>query len=145
MADQERYSYATLIGVALVAVVFFGSLYLIWQSGSFHDPAAGSLAGKMSLALMFACVVANSVARAITGKLCGGSADPFAMDERDQMIELRGLQASYLTFTIGFVATMIWLWAGLLVPLAIIMIVGSLLVGSLVHHVVKIVLYRASA
>ena len=64
-------------------------------------------------------------------------------DERDELIELKSMQIGFITFSVGFLASMGILALEMLVPsMVFLLIVSSMFLASVVGDLVKLFLYR---
>ncbi len=64
-------------------------------------------------------------------------------DERDKLIELKGMQIAFITFSVGFLALTALLALNMLVPYTVILLtIAGLYLASIVADSVKIFLYR---
>lgn len=144
MGNQERNIYVSLVSTSLVYAMYCTAALLSYGTAFFYSGDT-QLAGKSILLLMIACVLANFLLRGALIILAALRHQPYekaVADERDKMIELNGMQASYAVFAIGFVAAMSLLWAGWPAVFVLHVITFSLILGEVCSGVVKITQYR---
>jgi small-conductance mechanosensitive channel len=147
MSSAERNVYISLIGTFVVCFCY--GVFMFGQYDELSSPTAdvAQLAGKSIFFLMTACVVANLILRFLFNILSGllnRGCEKSITDERDKVIELNGLQASYATFTVVFVSVMLGLWGGLSSALAFNLIIFGLALGEILGAIIKIIQYRSS-
>jgi hypothetical protein len=147
MSSAERNVYISLIGTLVVCICY--GAFMLGQYDELSSPAAdvSRLAGKNIFFLMGACVAANLMLRflyRILSRLLNRGCEKSITDERDKVIELNGLQASYATFTVVFVLVMLGLWNGLSSALAFNLIIFGLALGEILGAIIKIFQYRSS-
>jgi hypothetical protein len=143
MGNAEKNVYIALISTVIVFVCYCLILIIYWEDYQTTD--ATRLVGKSIFFLMIASAVTNFGLRAllkIISSIRNPSCEPSIVDERDKMIELNGLQVSYLVFTLGFVTAMLTLWSGCSPDIAFNIIIFSLALGEILSGTVKIIQYR---
>jgi|GEM_PF-4131403 hypothetical protein len=127
-----------LLGLAGYGV-YLASLYKADQLDVPH-------VGLSTLGLMLACVVLRHLLQWLLHR-CFGIRQawiPFTpMDERDKLIELKGMQASYATSAVGFVASLLLLWSGADATLGFGLIATSLVAGEVISGLVRLYQYRS--
>jgi len=144
MGSQERNVYVALISTLLVYATYCALVLFLYGKDFFYsgDP---SLAGKSILLLMIACAASNFLLRQAVVVFVAVSLKSYekaVADERDKMIELNGMQASYAVFAIGFVAAMSMLWTGWPAVLALHVITLTLILGEIISGIIKVIQYR---
>jgi hypothetical protein len=147
MGRAERNVYISLIGTLIVCICYGAFMFGRYEELFSSTADVAHLAGKSIFFLMVACVVVNLMLRfsfKILSMLLNRNNEKSIIDERDKVIELNGLQASYATFTVVFISVMLGLWGGLSSALAFNLIVFGLVLGEIVGAIIKIVQYRSS-
>lgn len=145
MSTQEKNIYAAITSTVLVAVLYCMKMFEMHGEKLFSGAEAASLMGKSLLLLVVANVIANMIARivfslifSIATKTCE---DPH-LDERDKMIELKGMQVSYMVFAIGLMLSLGALALGWSALIVLNLIVLSLIVGEITSGITKLHQYR---
>ena len=146
MPQQERRVVVSLISALIVFAVYAYFMVGYYQDGRFDGPGAGSLIGKSTIALIVAGIVASIVLQivfAIGHAVATKEHERILTDERDKAIDLKAMQIGYLTFSVGFLVSMIVLATEMAsAPMVLIIIVVSMFASSVVGDVVKLALYR---
>lgn len=142
MGVAEKNVYVALVSTILVFAAYCLILIVYWDE--YQGVDATRLLGKSIFFLMLASVMTNFSLRAIANIFFppSSSSNPSIVDERDKMIELNGLQVSYLVFTLAFITAMLTLWMGLSVVIALNIIIVGLMFGEILSGAVKIIQYR---
>lgn len=138
------------IAIALsILVLMYGvygvALYEMFQDGRFASPDATSLLGKSILALMAGVFVVTVVVRigvTVVEAIAARDAHPVITDERDKLIELRGLRISHFVFAGGFVLSMIALAFGEPPFVVINLVICALGAGEVSGSLGQLYLYR---
>lgn len=145
MSMQEKNIYAAITSTVLVAVLYCMKMFEMHQEKLFSGADATSLMGKSLLLLIVANVIANIIVRivfslvfSIATKTCE---DP-GLDERDKIIELKGMQVSYMVFAIGLMLSLGALASGWSALIVLNLIVLSLIIGEISSGVTKLYQYR---
>lgn len=143
MGNSEKNVYIALISTVIAFGCYCLMLVIYWEDYQTTD--ATRLVGKSIFFLMIASAVINFGLRAvlkIISSIRNPSCEASIVDERDKMIELNGLQVSYLVFTLGFITAMLSLWSGYSPVIAFNIIIFSLALGEILSGTVKIIQYR---
>lgn len=145
MTFQEK-GIATGLGVLILMYGIYGiALYDMFRGGQFAAAGGGSLLGKSILMLMAAVVITTLVVRiAMTAleAIANRDVHPVISDERDRLIELRGLRISHFVFAGGFVIAMVALALGQSAFVVINLIILSLGAGEALGSIGQLYLYR---
>ncbi len=150
MTPQEQRlvtSMATQITIfAVYAIVVLGHL----GSGRLAEPDGFVFIGRSVVALMAATIVVTIIIQIVLAIVMavrtGADDHDFIEDERDKLIQLKGMRVSHLTFSIAFVLTMIALALGLIAPTIVLLtIVTTMFFSSVLSEVVRLVYYRREA
>lgn len=141
MGNAEKNVYIALISTTIVFLGYCLMLKVHWDD---YQTAEGiRLIGKSIFFLMVASAAANFGLRALLKIISStNSCEASIVDERDKMIELHGLQVSYLVFTLGFISSMLLLWKGFSPVIIFNLIIFSLALGEIFSGIVKIIQYR---
>lgn len=141
-SSQEATILASMGGALGGLLGYCAVMAAIYHSGQLTDARIG----MSTLGLMIVCVLLSFSLRWLLHKAFAITEPWFpctVLDERDKLIELKGMQASYATFAIGFVITMALLWSGAESTLGFALIAISLVVGELVSGCVRLYQYRS--
>ncbi len=144
---KERNIYISMLTTLLVFAVYLIKVNSMHTSGQFEGVEGLKLAGKSILILIGIMAAANIVFQvlgtilfAVTGKDCKVNT---IEDERDKLIELKGMQVSYAVFGAGLVLTFVAVtagWSGAVVALHL--IVGSVVMAEIAGNFKKLFHYR---
>ncbi len=141
MGNAEKNVYIALISTVIVLGAYCLILHAYWED--YQTDAR--LVGKSIFFLMIASAATNFGLRGllkIISAIRNPSCEASIVDERDKMIELNGLQVSYLVFTLGFITSMLLLWKGYPATIVLQIIIFSLALGEIFSGIVKIIQYR---
>lgn len=146
MPHEQKSVLATLFTTILVFGYFFLEFQSMSQSGILAQPDAGAIVGKAILWLIGASVVINIVAHilmSIIFAIATNDSNPsFVVDERDKIIEMKGMRISFITFGIGFVASIIALATGTTPAVVFILIIYCCAAASITDSLARLYLYR---
>ena len=145
MTYQEKGIAIALSILVLMYGIYGVALYQMFQDGRFAAADATSLLGKSILALMAAIFVITLVVRigmTVVEAIAAREARPVIADERDKLIELRGLRISHFVFAGGFVLAMIALALGQPPFVVINIIIFALGTGEALGSIGQLYLYR---
>jgi hypothetical protein len=144
---KERNIYISIFTTLLVFIIYVFRVYSMYETGQFDGADGLKLAGKSILMLIGIMAAANIVFQilgtifmSVTGKDC--KVDVIE-DERDKLIELKGMQLSYAVFGAGMVLTFVAVttgWSGAVE--ALYFIVGSVVLAEIVGNIKKLFHYR---
>jgi len=112
MSSQLINITVALVSHLLVLVYYLVNLYQMYQEGGLVSSKVFTLWAIVIVAIIFLNIVGNiltyivlSIVRAIkTGK---ADEERFIVDERDKLIELKGVRVSYISFSIGVLISML--------------------------------------
>ncbi len=117
MNFEVKNTYAGLASSVLIFLVYYTVVSGMYGEGRFEGAAGLALLGKAILALMAGGIIVHIVmlilANILFAILQNDPKPSFVVDERDKLIELRGLRVSYYVFGAGYVVSMIALATGL--------------------------------
>ena len=146
MSHREKAILASLISSVLVFAGFCAVVLLMYQQGRFTGPDAATVMGRAILALVAAGIVANIATTIMLSCVLAGAGDETgaraAPDERDQLIELKGMQAFLVCFIFAFFAAILALAFGAAAALVFFLIVLALFLGSVTDDATKLFFYR---
>jgi len=146
MSFQEKNIVASLIAMSLVLLTFYPRAQGIYLSGQFDGAEGLVLLGKNGLYFFGAAIVANVVTLILLYILhavfTGGETLSDMVDERDKMIERRGMQIFGAVAAIGIISAMLALSFGVAAVPAFFIILLSLAFGELISGVAKLAMFR---
>lgn len=146
MSYQEKNNLVTLVSSLVVMGNYFWRMYGMWIGGELDGEAANAIMGQSVLWLILVSIIVNVVAHVIFAvvhaAMTGGSDSSYVVDERDRLIELRGLRIGYYILGAGFVTSMIVLAMGYASILVFILIVFSFTVAGIAENLTRIAMYR---
>jgi len=146
MTYTEKNTVVSLLTGMLVFGIYGSKIYQMFLDGRFEGSDAGVLMGKSVLYMMGASIVVTivmSIIFSIVHAIITGNENPsFVVDERDKLIELKGMQFSFIVFSIGFVGASIALVFETAPLMVIFAIVTSMFVASVTGDIFKLISYR---
>ncbi|MCK4711810.1 MAG: hypothetical protein KAT26_02900 [Marinosulfonomonas sp.] len=146
MSFQEKNIVASLIAMSLVLAVFYPRIQGLYQSGQFNNAEGLVLLGKNGLYFFGAVIVANVVTLVLLYILhavfTGGETLSDMVDERDKMIERRGMQIFGACVAVGIISAMLALTFSVGAVPVFFIILLSLAFGELVSGVAKLAMFR---
>jgi hypothetical protein len=146
MSYHEKRSVASIVSTLLVFGTYYAAMIWMYQDGRFEGPDAASLIG-LSILILIACAIAFNIVVTILFSIVfaiaeGDSHPSFVVDERDKLIELKGLRISAYLVGAGFVLSMAALALGQPVFLVFNFIVSSFAFGDVISNIAKLRMYR---
>ena len=145
MSRREKGIAASVATQVLVFGVYSIIVFRMYVDGRFEGADSTALVGKAILVLVAAQIAGFVLSQIVVNVMnCAAMREDklFASDERDKLIELREMQASFIVFLVGFFASMTTLAQGGPPVLVFNMIVLSLTLGDTVGKLRKLRLYR---
>lgn len=146
MNFEVKNIYAGFVSTAIIFTTYFIVVSEMYSEGRFDAANGNALLGKAILSLMVGGIVVHIVVMILTNiVLAIATNDPkpsFVVDERDKIIELRGLQVSYFVFGAGYVGAMIMLAMGFAVFWVFNMLLAACAVSVLVEGAIRLFYYR---
>ncbi|MBL1434581.1 MAG: hypothetical protein COB08_000070 [Rhodobacteraceae bacterium] len=146
MNFEVKNIYAGFASTIIIFTIYYIVVSGMHSAGRFEGPEGPALLGKAILALMAGGIVVHIVmlilANIVFAILQRDSKPSFVVDERDKLIELRGLRVSYYVFGTGYVAAMIGMAMGLSVFWVFNLLLVFCALSALIEGVVKLALYH---
>ncbi len=147
MSYQEKNIYVSILITFLVYGGFCLWAFFALQQGRFEGEAGAQLVGK-SFFVLFGIAIVFSIALRIAFHIIHAiiTREPkpsFVVDERDQLIELQGLQVFLYVLSGGFMLSMAALAFGQPAALVFFLIISSFSIGDLAGNARRICKYRA--
>ena len=146
MSFQEKNIVASLIAMSLVLFIFYQRTQDMYFAGQFDGAEGLALLGKNGLYFFGAIIVANIVTLILLFILhavfTGGEELNDMVDERDKMIERRGMQIFGAVVAVGIISAMLALSFGVAAVPAFFIILLSLAFGELISGFAKLAMFR---
>lgn len=145
MSSQERSAVVSFITSTLVFVGFAIYLWGLYRSGGLDGPDASAVVGKSVLWMVGISiglsVVAQVLAIVIHAMVTREKPNSFS-DERDKLIELKGMQATLIVFSIGYLGAMAALALEVAPYQVFILIISAMFIASIIGDFTRLVIYR---
>lgn len=146
MSFQEKTIIASALAILIVLAIFYPRVQASYSLGEFNGPEGLMLLGKTGLYFIGASIIANitliillTILQAI---LTGGEKPNELVDERDKIIERRGMQIFGIVSGMGIIAAMVALTVGYAaVPVFFIIILGFAL-AEFISSIAKLAMFR---
>ncbi|HIP23372.1 MAG TPA: hypothetical protein EYG79_07260 [Rhodobacteraceae bacterium] len=146
MNYEAKNIYAGFASTVTIFTVYFIVVSGMYDAGRFEGAAGTALLGKAILALMgggiLVHIVMTILATIVFAIILKDPKPSFVVDERDKLIELRGLRVSYYVFGAGYVAAMVAMAMGVSVFWVFNLLLVFCALSALVEGVVKLALYH---
>jgi hypothetical protein len=130
----------------LVFGIYYAVVIQMVQDGCFDEADATALLGKSILLLIIGGIVLNiimAIVFNIVFAIAENESQPsFVVDERDKLIELRGLRISFYITGAGVILAMGALALGQSALLVFNLIVASFALGDVIGNIVMLRIYR---
>jgi len=145
MSYHEKRAIVNMLSAILITVAYSAYLfqrYLAGNAAVINDP---SFWGWAFLALIAVSIVANiiiGIIFVIFYRITAREEEPSFSDERDQLIQLKGIRTACYTFSIGIVLAMTTLVINLPLYVMFITLTYSGLVASVLDDLTQFYLYR---
>ncbi|MGR3812031.1 hypothetical protein [Jiulongibacter sp. NS-SX5] len=143
---KQRNIYVTMIISIVVFSIYLLKMNTYYQNGILEGSDGLRFTGKSILILIGVMAVSNivlTILSTIVFSIIDKSCEPKLMeDERDKIIELKGMQVAYATFGAGLILSLIALTVGWSAPVVIIMIIGSMVLAEVVGSIKKLFHYH---
>ncbi len=146
MNFEVKNTYAGLASTVVIFSVYFAVVSGMYEAGRFEGAAGLALLGKAILALMAGGIIVQIVmlvlANILFAILQNDPKPSFVVDERDKLIELRGLRVSYYVFGAGYVVSMIALAMGLSAFGVFNLLLAFCALSAWVEAILRLVMYH---
>lgn len=147
MSYQEKNITVSLMTYILILGFYLVNLFQIYRAGGLVSTSLFSLWAIVIIAAIlvniFASILANivlSIVHAITTKT--NESERFIADERDKLIELKGVKASYITFSVGVFLSMLTFVFGQPPLVMFSLLIFFSIVAEIIGDLSQIYLYR---
>ncbi len=145
MSHQEKRIIVSLITSILVFIFYGMFMREMYLDGYLSTQKADSIVGKSIFALILLSIVVSVVAQIVVSiilTMVTGERTNFFSDERDKLIELKGMQITLIAFSIGYLGSMALLATGTAAYLVFILIIFSMFIGSTLGDIGRLYFYR---
>ncbi len=144
MSRQEIKAYQALISSLLAFSIYCIWMFVLYRAGRFAGEGSSELMGRSVFVLIVLGIVSDLVVR-LALKFAGLRADPeddALPDERDRMIEMKGMQIFLGLFVLGVFAAMGALALGVAPVGVLFLVIVAMFIGSIADDIAKIAFYR---
>lgn len=145
MSQEERKVITSMISTLLVYVVYCVLASQLYLSGFYDGVDGPQLIGQSILLLIISNVIFHGLITGVLGLINRGPevrSSGEMIDERDQLIEQKGISSAYLTFGMGFLISMAILALGGSIFIVFNMIALSIIVAEIVGRFQRLMHYR---
>jgi uncharacterized membrane protein len=146
MSHQEKGAIVSLLSALIVFVLYTFYALDLYQGGYFNGPEAGSLVGQSAFVMIIVGIgvrILVQILFSVTEAIVTKEKDHPVTDERDKLIELKGMQIAFIFFSFSFLVLMGILALDMLSPhMVILLTILGLYLASIVADSIKIFLYR---
>ena len=145
MSYQEKSIYVFLISSIIMFALYCVYMFEMYQEGRFDGADASSLVGKSIFVLIGVSIVVSIIVQiifTIINTIVAKENEHSISDERDKLIDLKGMQFCFIAFGIGFLGSMGALAMGTAPFMVFCLIIFSMFVGSIVGEITKLFFYR---
>jgi len=146
MTHREQNIIVSLISALLIFTIYAVKMNDLYHAGRFDAADAASVVGKSIFFLILASIAATIVATiavSILVAIVTNEPKPsLVVDERDKLIELKGLQITFLVFSAGFIASMAALALGVVPYQVFLLIICAMFVGNVLGDIAKLYRYQ---
>lgn len=140
MAIQEKRIYVSLISTFLAFAYYYT---IMFEVNHVLPEEVNGLIGKNILIFITVSIALNIALQIVLSLLNpNGFKDCQVTDERDKMIELKGMQVSFAVFGVGFMSTMFMLTYDYSMFIVFNGILLSFALGDIIGNIIKIITYR---
>jgi hypothetical protein len=147
MSYQEKNTTVSLMTYLLILGFYLVNLFQMVQDGGLVSTRVFNLWAIVIaagiLVNIFASILTNIVLSIVHAIRTGTKeSERFIEDERDKLIQLKGVKSSYITFSLGVLLSMLTFVFGQPPLVMFSMIIGSGLVAEIIGDISQIYLYR---
>lgn len=146
MNYETKNIYAGIASTAIIFTIYYIVVSGMYAAGRFEGPEGTALLGKAILALMGGGILVHIImmilASIVFAIILRDSELSSVVDERDKLIELRGLRVSYHVFGAGYVAAMVAMAMGVSVFWVFNLLLAFCALSTLTEAVVRLALYH---
>jgi hypothetical protein len=147
MSYQEKNITVSLVSYLLIVAYYLTNLFQMLQDGPLVSARLFSLWATVIVATIIVTIVAsiltNIVLTIVEAIKAQKYEEPrFIADERDQLIELKGIRSSYITFSLGVLVSVLAFAFGQSPLVMISMIIFFAILAEIVGDIAQIYLYR---
>ncbi len=146
MSFQEKNVVASMLTMLLVLAIFYPRIQASYHLGQFDGPEGLIFLGKTGLYFVGASVIGNISAlillNILHAAITGDNSPSSLVDERDKMVERRGMQIFGVVVGIGIISAMIALALGVAAVPAFFIILLSFALAELISGCAKIAMFR---
>ncbi|HEX2997648.1 MAG TPA: hypothetical protein VHP14_22685 [Anaerolineales bacterium] len=147
MSYQEKNITVSLVSGLLIGGYYLVSLLQMYQEGDLVSTRVFSLCAIVIVATIIVNIISSILTNIILSivhaiKTRTNENERFIEDERDKLIELKGVQASYITFSIGVLLSVLAFAFGQPPLLMVSLIVLAGIVAEIIGDISQIYLYR---
>jgi hypothetical protein len=147
MSYQEKNITVSLVSYLLIVGYYLVNLFQMLQEGGLVSTRLFSLSAIVILATIIVNIIASiltnivlTIVEAIKAKTYENPR--FIADERDKLIELKGIRSSYITFSIGVLASVLAFAFGQPPLVMVSLIIFFAIAAEIIGDISQIYLYR---
>ncbi len=146
MNTEMKNIYASIVSTVLMFATYAYVVSGMFAEGRFAGPEGLALLGKAILVLIVGGIVVHIIvmvlAHFVVAVFEQDSAPSQVVDERDKLIELRGLRVSYYVFGAGYVGSMVALAMGMSAFGVFNLLLAFCAIAGLVEALLRLALYH---
>ncbi|HMB25118.1 MAG: hypothetical protein ACM33V_09525 [Chloroflexota bacterium] len=147
MSYQEKNITVSLVSGLLIGGYYLFALMQMYQEGALVSTRVFSLCAIVIVATIIVNIVSSILTNIILSivhaiKTRTNENERFIEDERDKLIELKGVKASYITFSIGVLLSVLAFAFGQSPLIMVSLIVLSGIMAEIIGDISQIYLYR---
>lgn len=147
MSYQEKNITVSLVSYLLIMGYYLVNLFQMFQEGGLVSTRLFSLWALVILATIIVNIIASiltnivlSIVEAIKAKKY--EEPRFIADERDKLIELKGIRSSYITFSVGVLISVLAFAFGQPPLVMVSLIIFFAIAAEIIGDILQIYLYR---
>ncbi len=146
MNAEVKGIYASITSTVLIFTAYAYVVSGMFAEGRFAGPDGLALLGKAILVLIFGGIVVHVIVMVLAHFVVAifeqDGAPSQVVDERDKLIELRGLRVSFYVFGAGYVGSMVALAMGMSAFGVFNLMLAFCAIAGLVEALLRLALYR---